>query len=156
MDTPKFLDLLQASTLSQRIAAADHLLMAGLQILHVLGFVLLLASLVLLGLRVFGIVFVTAPLDRLARDAGRCLWLGLLLTMSSGTVMFIGAPHHYVDNAAFRVKLPLLGFAILLQGAMSLQLRLAEPRLFIARVGMAASLVLWFAVSLAGRAIGFV
>ncbi len=95
---------IQASTLGHAISKSNHLLIAAFQVVHVIGFVLLLSSLVLICLRL----------------------LGVTLT-------------------AHRV-------ALLLQRVAARE----SANRILARVSVCLALILWFGVSLAGRAIGFV
>jgi hypothetical protein len=151
------LTALQHTALSHGIAKADHLLMAGLQVVHVIGFVLLLSSLLLISLRLLGLIFTQQTIPQIARETTRLLWLGLALTVGSGVVMFIGAPKHYAYNPAFMAKMVLLIIAIGVQALMFGRVAAsAAPRPALARLGVALALLFWFGVSLAGRAIGFV
>jgi hypothetical protein len=85
------------------------------------------------------------------------LWLGLALAVGSGILMFIGSPKHYYYNPAFELKMLLLTVAVIVQSSLFRKVVYApNPRPALRRVSVALSLALWFAVSMAGRAIGFV
>jgi hypothetical protein len=129
--TLQALNALQASALSRYIAGTNHLVTAFLQVVHVLGFVLLLASWLLIA-------------------------LGLSLATLTGSIMVIGAPIHYFSNPAFQVKLALIAGAVTVQSGTFAYLGLPSVRMAIVRVGVSVSAALWFGVSMAGRAIGFV
>jgi hypothetical protein len=159
MDLNPFLDALQHSAIAQAVSKSNHLVGAGLQILHIFGFVLLLASLVLLCLRLLGAVLVDVPLERIARDAARLSWLGLGLCVVSGTLIFIATPRLYVGNWAFQLKIVLFLLAALYQLAWfgriaSVRARVRRP--LVVRLSVVLTLVLWFGVGFAGRLIGFV
>ena len=156
MTFPELLDALEACALSRQIAAANHLVTAGLQVAHILGFVLLLASAVLLALRVFGVVFSDSALPAIVRDTRRLIVLGLTLAVATGTVMVIGAPHHYFGNPAFQLKLIFFALAATVQFGTLVYLGRASPRAALVRIGVSVSAALWLSVSIAGRAIGFV
>jgi hypothetical protein len=146
---------LQNTSLSHAIAKANHLFMAGLQVVHVLGFIFLLAALLLSSLRLLGWALAGQPVAQVARDATRLLWVGLAFTVASGTLMFIGAPTHYASNPAFELKMLLLVIAVITQVTLfrgAAQSTSPVP----AKAGVVVGLVFWFGVSLAGRAIGFV
>jgi hypothetical protein len=157
MSIADLLTAIQKTPLSRALAGANHLVMAGLQVVHVVGFILLLASAVLISLRVLGWVLKETPVAEVARDTTRLLWLGLALAVLSGVLMFIGAPKHYFYNPAFTTKMVLLLFAVIVQGVVFTRVATSrQPRPLLARVGVALTLICWFSVSLAGRAIGFV
>jgi small-conductance mechanosensitive channel len=130
------------------ISKSHHLVGAGLQVVHIIGFVALLAAALLLALRQFGLALPGVPRERLDREIGRILWIGLGFAVFSGTLMFISSPLLYFYNRAFEWKLVLLAVAVLVQW---LLFRSAQRGLLVA-----ASLALWFGVGIAGRAIGFV
>jgi hypothetical protein len=157
MSTADLLTAIQKTPLSRALAGADHLVMAALQVVHVVGFILLLASLVLISLRVLGWALKSTPVAEVARDTTRLLWLGLALAVLTGLLMFIGAPKHYFYNPAFTTKMVLLAIAVIIQAVVFSRIAASEsPNPALARVGVALALVFWFSVSLAGRAIGFV
>jgi cytochrome bd-type quinol oxidase subunit 2 len=151
------LDFIQGSALSHAISQSNHLLIATLQVVHVLGFVLLLAALVLISLRLLNVVLTEQTAPHIARQALHMLWLGLALAVGSGILMFIGSPKHYYYNPAFELKMLLLTVAVIVQSSLFRKVVYApNPRPALRRVSVALSLALWFAVSMAGRAIGFV
>jgi hypothetical protein len=157
MSIDAVLTQIQGTVASHWIARANHLFMAGLQVIHVIGFILLLASLLLISLRLLGLVFTGQTIAQVARETTRLLWLGLALAVISGAIMFIGAPKHYFYNPAFGTKMLLLAAAVFVQAAIFGRVAAsAEPHPVLARVGVGLALAFWFAVSLAGRAIGFV
>lgn len=150
------LDALQASALSRYIAGSNHLVTAFLQVVHVLGFVLLLASWVLIALRVYNVVFRHSALSLIARDAQRLIVVGLSFATLTGSIMVIGAPMHYFSNPAFQVKVALIAGAVIVQSGTFAYLGVPSARMAVVRVGVSFSAALWFGVSMAGRAIGFV
>lgn len=148
---------LQNSALAHSISKADHLVGAGLQIIHVLGFVLLLASVVLLGLRLAGRVLTAHSPAAVYRDTAPLLWLGLALTVGSGALMFAASPLLYAAKPIFTIKLGLLLTALLIHLLVirpALRADLLRPSLAGPRAALA--LLTWFGVGLAGRIIGFV
>jgi hypothetical protein len=157
MTTADFLNLIQTTALSHAISKSNHLLIAGFQVFHVMGFVLLLAALVLISLRLLGLILTQQTVPEVADQALRLVWSGLALAVGSGVLMFIGSPKHYFYNPAFEVKMVLLLAAILVQALLFRKVAHSEhPNPWLARASVALSLGFWFAVSMAGRAIGFV
>jgi hypothetical protein len=157
MTSADALSFIQSTPLSHAISKSNHLLIAGFQVFHVIGFVLLLAALVLISLRLLGLILQQQPVPEVARQALRLLWSGLALAVISGTLMFIGSPRHYFYNPAFDVKMLLLVAAVIIQTVLFRKVaNSSAPRPWLARASVAVSLAMWFAVSMAGRAIGFV
>jgi NADH:ubiquinone oxidoreductase subunit H len=79
------------------------------------------------------------------------------MAVGTGVLMFIGSPRHYFYNPAFDVKMLLLLLAVLVQALLFGRVAASEAQKpWLARTAVALSLVFWFAVSMAGRAIGFV
>jgi hypothetical protein len=148
---------LEGSAIAHAVSKSDHMVGAGLQILHIGGFVLLLSSLVLVSLRLLGKVLVEVPVERVAREARRLSWLGLALALSSGVLIFIATPRLYVGNLAFQAKLSLFVVASIFQLAWFRRVATGEAHHpAVVRFSVAATLVLWFGVGFAGRVIGFI
>jgi len=143
---------------AQAIAKSDHLVGAALQIGHVLGFVLLLASLVLVSLRQLGWVLPQASLRTVLIGPLRLLWAGLALAALTGVLMFIASPALYFFKPVFLFKLGLLVLAVLLQGTVSFLALRADSDGVSGRVKLLVllSVLAWFGVGAAGRIIGFV
>ncbi len=157
MTAADFLTAVQNTALSHAISQSNHLLIAGFQVFHVLGFVLLLAALVLISLRLLGVLLTQRTIPEVAGQASRLIWGGLAVAVTSGVLMFIGSPKHYYYNIAFDYKMVLLLVAVIVQALLFGQVaKSGHPRPWLARTSVALSLVFWFAVSMAGRAIGFV
>jgi hypothetical protein len=156
MTSANALDFIQKSPLSHAISKSNHLLIATFQVVHVLGFVLLLAALVLISLRLLRLVLIQQTVPQVTRQALRLLSLGLALAVISGTLMFIGSPKHYFYNSAFDLKMVLLAAAVIFQASLLRKMAGAPSDTRRTRLDVALSLALWFAVSMAGRAIGFV
>ncbi len=155
-----FVDLLisvQRSPLAHAIAKANPLFVASLQIVHVLGFILLLAPLLLIGLRILGLVLRDQPLDDIVGPAKKLSWLGLAMSMASGLLMFLSGPLHYYYNWAFDTKMVLMSVALVLYGGFFAWVASRESQHpILAKVTVSLSLLAWIAVCMAGRAIGFV
>lgn len=157
MTTFEILSWLQDSALAHAISKTDHLVGAGLQIIHVMGLVALLASLVLISLHLAGLAFKHQPTADIAKEATRLVWLGLVLTTLSGTLMFIATPKLYFYNPAFRLKMVLFLVAVIVQLALfRTTARQTTPSPVLARVSVGISLAAWFSVAMAGRMIGFI
>ena len=146
----------QGSGIAHLISKSNHLVGASLQIVHVLGFVLLLASLVLTSLRLTGRVFTGRPAAEIVDQAAPLFAVGLTLTLLSGTLMFVSASALYYFKWAFQLKMLLLALAILAHFLIFRRLAHASaPAPAVARLGVAVTLLLWYGTALYGRLIGF-
>ncbi|WP_085316342.1 hypothetical protein [Derxia lacustris] len=175
MSTLEFLTWLQNTPVAHAVSKSDHLVGAALQVVHVLGFVLLLAALLLASLRVLGLAFGRQPAADITGDALPLIWWGLAAAAVSGALMFVSAPTLYFYKPVFIAKLLLLAAAVAVQallfgrvsgGARRVSASAAPsaatsasadvaPSPALARAVAVLSLALWFAVAAAGRAIGF-
>jgi hypothetical protein len=157
LSTPSVLIALQGSRFSHAIAKANHLLIAGLQIVHVFGLILLLGPLILIALRVLGLVLREQPLEDIIGQCRVLSAIGLILSLTSGVLMFTSAPLHYYANWAFDAKMTVL-LAALAVYALIFAWQPAHMRLHatLARLHVVVAVVLWILVCMAGRAIGFV
>lgn len=156
--TSEFLFWLQDTPVAHAISKTDHLVGAALQVAHILGFMMLLASLLLLTLRLHSRVLGTHPLTTVYLGVKRLMWWGLALAGLSGLLMFTASPVLYADKPAFLLKVSLFIVALLVQVWLfngPLRRQGAEPRTWV-RHALSLSLLLWLAVASVGRAIGFV
>jgi hypothetical protein len=157
MTTFDVLSWLQDSALAHAISKTDHLVGAGLQIIHVMGLVALLASLVLISLHLLGLAFKQQPITDIAKEATKLVWLGLGLTALSGTLMFIATPKLYFYNPSFQLKMGLFLVAVIVQLALFRKAaKQTTPNPAFARASVSISLAAWFSVAMAGRMIGFI
>jgi hypothetical protein len=127
---------------------------------HILGIALLLGPILALDARLFG-AFRTVPLAIIGPFLSGTAKLGIGLAIVTGLTLFSVTPQDYVDNPAFLTKLALLMLAII--NAVTLDRSEAwhaaiagnanAARL---KIQAAASMMLWLAVLVAGRWIGFV
>ena len=135
------------------------LLYPAVEILHILGFALLLGSIVALDLRVLGLGRVLAVAD-LADHLLPIAVGGFLLAVVTGSLLFATEAASLFDNLAFRTKLVLLAAA----GANAAVLHAhawrgvdrwgaSAPRP--ARVAAALSILFWAGVLICGRLIAY-
>ena len=152
-----FFTYLQNSAVGHSIRKADILVGATLQVLHVAGFVLLLAAVALVNLRLLGVGLRSQPIAQVARASAKILWLGAVLAVLSGTLIFMSAAVHYYPNEAFWSKMALLVLAIAFQLTIHRKVVAGgAPSRAVATAVALVSLTLWFGVGIAGRAIGFI
>lgn len=150
-----FFRWVDASWLSQEIRASTWQF-AILEMIHLLGLTILLGTLMVLDLRIFGFGIRGQKPGELARELNRWVWAGLAIVLISGGFLFAGEPMKLYASPSFHVKILLLFLAIAFQFTMFR--RVASGEKATSGIGKAAaflSLFLWFGVGLAGRAIGF-
>ena len=129
------------------------------QSVHLVGLTLLLATVLVLNLRLAGVALKDSSLDWLAQQLRPWMLGGLAVVVLSGVLIFVGTPAKYLASNPFRVKMAVLGLAMLFQYGVLRRFAAPDPaprsravRLIVA----ALSLTLWFTVGWAGRAIAFI
>lgn len=128
----------------------------AVEITHIVGFVLLVGSVVMFDLRLLGLS-PRLPLATLAQHLLPWSWLGLALIVPSGLLMFSAHAVEWVDNPVFWIKLTLIGTAGV--NALLFHRRIArydDDRPRHARVASAVSLTLWLSVLVCGRLLAYV
>lgn len=155
--TLEYLLVLQETPIGHVIGKSPLSVGFATQVVHILGFVLLLSSVALSNLRLLGVVLPSVPLADIFWSARKLLWTGLGLVVLSGSLLFISFVKLYYFNPAFQLKILLLLLAVMLQITLfrSLGSSTQLPSPLIKAVAIF-SLLLWFGIGLAGRAIGFV
>ena len=128
-----------------------------IQSLHLFGLTLLLGTTVIFNLRLLGFGFRQLELPSISTQLWRLAVGGLLLSITTGTLVFIPDPARYAANTAFKTKLVILIFAILFHFTVFRKvIRSKNPPSHGRASWIAAvSLTLWFSVGWAGRAIAF-
>lgn len=90
--------------------AAHPIAYPALEVVHIIGIALLLGSLALLDLRVWGLT-AELPLRPLARLSLAVTLAGFVLIVCSGLLMFATQPNDLLANRAFLLKLGLVHLA---------------------------------------------
>jgi hypothetical protein len=133
--------------------ASSSWLYPALEVAHIVGIALLLGSLVLLELRVWGLG-AALPVQPLARLALPVTLAGFAIAGASGLTMFITQPAELLANRAFVLKMVLVMLAGL--NAAGFHARASLQRLDrVARLQTLASLGIWVAVIMCGRWIAY-
>lgn len=125
----------------------------ALEVVHLVGLGLLLGSLVLLELRVWGAAPALA-LPALARLALPVSAAGFGLMAASGLLLFAANPNEMLANRAFLLKLALVAAAGLNAAAFHARGGLARPDA-VARAQTVLSLGLWLGAIICGRWIAY-
>jgi hypothetical protein len=124
---------------------------------HLVALAVLGGALLTLGLRVFGLILVHQRLEATLRDLRRLISLSFLAMLVTGTLLFADGPLRYYGNSAFRLKLLLVGAAVLF-GLMALRFASLHRERTVAPLEMkittAVSLTFFLGAAVAGRVIG--
>jgi hypothetical protein len=155
---PSLFLALQESALGH-VMRSSPALYPAVEILHILGFVVLVGSILALDLRVLGLgrAIALQPMAQLLLPLSR---LGFLLAISMGFLLFSADAAHVVKNPAFQTKLLLIAAALV-----NVVIAHAGPWRQVERWGDEApggakataliSLLVWLSVVCAGRLIAY-
>jgi len=161
VDIGAMLDAVQHTALAVQIR--DSLfLFPLLESAHVIGLSLVVGTIAIVDLRLLGVASTHRPFQRLAADTLKWTWVAFALTALTGALMFITNAAVYFHNGYFRAKVALLllaGLNVLVfeltAGRTAAQWDRAPSPPPLARAVATLSLVIWVAVIVAGRMIGF-
>jgi hypothetical protein len=154
--TTMWINIIERSWLGLTIRQSTWLF-AATEVVHLFGLTLLLGTTIVLNLRLFGAGLRQQSLGEIVAYTRPWNTAGLLLSLSSGVVLFIAEAAKMAASDAFLFKMALLFVALVYTWAVHRRVT-ANPhaaQLWAARASAALSLVLWFGVALAGRAIAF-
>lgn len=131
---------------------------AWLLTVHLFGLTMLLGSIVVTSLHLLGLFQSWKPAPQLRREVRPVMLTGLCLAIATGGLIFTGGAEAYYSGYWFRLKMVLLIFALLFHFTVCRVVTSSETGR-ISRLGYrltgVATLVLWFGVAWAGRAIAF-
>jgi len=155
--TTQTINALQDSSVSTFLRSIDHDFIVVFEVLHVLGLLLLLSPLVIINLRLLGTGLKQQTVTQVFQAFYPFMGVGLIVTIASGTSLFLTFPVMYYRNPMFLPKIGLLLVALALQVALVFILtKKTVPNPLLTKSAGLFSLTLWFGIGLAGRAIGFV
>jgi hypothetical protein len=129
---------------------------------HVLALTTVLGSIAILDLRLLGWASRDRPVGRVLEDVLPCAWTAFAVALASGVLLFSSNARTYAHNSFFLAKLVLLlllgvNTAVFHAGAGGRmgQWESATRPPAGARIAGALSMVLWLAVTVCGRWVGF-
>jgi hypothetical protein len=157
MTTHSIANEIQDSSVSTFLRSVDHDFIVVFEVMHVLGILLLLSPLVIINLRLLGAGLKEQTVAQVFQAFYPFMLVGLVVTVFSGSSLFLTFPVMYYNNPMFLPKIGLLLVALALQLTLvfTMTRKTAPSPLFTKGAGLC-SLSLWFGIGLAGRAIGFV
>jgi len=129
----------------------------SVEVVHLLGLTLLLGTILVLNLRLLGATMPRQSISEMARATAPLLWTGAALALGSGTLLFLAEAIKCYYNVAFWYKMGLLASAVIFQLIVHQRLKVAlTPSSALTKSSAVVSLLLWFGIAVAGRAIAFV
>jgi len=131
----------------------------SIQTVHILGICVVMSSITMLTLRVFGMVGRTWPLSEVTQRLLPWVWVALLVLLLSGVVMILADPERELSNEVFWFKMLALVGAVLMtamfQVVCARGTEFWDRRRVAAGVTAALWLVLWVGTAAAGRWIAY-
>jgi hypothetical protein len=147
-----FLTSLEQSALSQYVASSTAWL-GMLSAIHLVGFALIMGSMLMANLRLAGWLFSERPVREVTDPAARAIAVGLVISVLTGGLHFITRASAAAHNSTFQIKM------LLLVGSVACQFLLQPGVLRSEHSSPAAlrltgflGLALWWGVALAGCA----
>jgi hypothetical protein len=160
MSTQSILESIQSSAVAEWMRDTNPA-MQVVEATHVLAAVMLFGTVLIVDVRMLGLADLPRTLTRVSRETLPLTWVAFALAVITGSLMFTTSAATYFGNAAFQWKaLALLGAGLNMALFQFLTARsiaawdLGKPPRA-ARLAGLVSLVLWAAVVLLGRWIGF-
>jgi hypothetical protein len=161
VDIASMLDWLQRTSLAVQIR--DSLFAFPLiESAHVIGLTLVFGTIAIIDLRLLGVASTERSFQRLASDTLKWTWAAFAVTALTGALMFMTNATVYFHNVYFRAKIVLLLLAAInvlvfevTAGRTIQRWDQAPSAPPLGRAIATVSLVVWVAVIVAGRMIGF-
>ncbi|MBO9601941.1 MAG: hypothetical protein J7496_05475 [Novosphingobium sp.] len=160
MDLQSFWQGLEASAFGDYVAESTWAF-PTLESLHVMSFVTVLGSLLVVDLRILGIGWKDVRLTTLSHETLRITWIGFVCAAITGLMLFCSKATSYVINPYFKLKLVMLAFAGINMVVFQFVTWKSVAGWDLGKVPTAAkvsatlSLLAWICVVFFGRAIGF-
>lgn len=104
MDIRPFLDWLESTDIALLVQQSAWAFPTA-EILHVISICLVYGVIVIVDLKLIGVAGKNQTYSNLARESLRWCWLGFVIAVISGGVLFISQANAYFDNTAFKVKM---------------------------------------------------
>jgi len=143
---------IQSTRIAMAIAGSTNLT-GFLSGLHLLGMTLVVGAALVSGLRMVGVVLTDRPVSEVTSTPVRAMVIGMMISVTSGLLLFSPRGPVAVENSFFQAKMALLGAAILFHFAVYRGVsRQDDARPAAARFAGALGLILWAAVAVAGCA----
>jgi hypothetical protein len=160
MSVQSILESIQSTAIAEWMRTTNPA-MQVVEATHVLAAVMVLGTVLIVDLRLLGLADSARALPRVRRETLPLTWAAFCVAVITGSLMFTTSAVTYFGNAAFQLKaLALLGAGLNMALFQLITVRRiaawhvgTSPRA--ARIAGLVSLLLWAAVMLLGRWIGF-
>lgn len=161
MDASGLIASLESSAIATGIRNSLYLFPL-IESVHVIGVTMVFGTIAIIDLRLLGVASTRRPFTAVASDVFKWTWMAFAVAATTGALMFVTNASTYYQNAYFRAKMLLLA----LSGVNMLAFELTARRSIRSwdrdgsapasgRTVAALSLVIWIAVIVTGRWIGF-
>ena len=158
---PTILHALNESGFSTSLRESDWTF-SWVETVHVLSLAVIAGTIAVVDFRLLGVAFQRQPVSRLVNQVTPVTWIGFVLMVLSGTLLFVAQPEKNAVNPAFQVKmlllalagLNLLGFHRIVFKDFAVWDDRVRPPLRV-RLAGGASLLLWSAIIVLGRLIAY-
>ena len=149
---------IDATPVSQFIQAAPWVV-PTVQTVHILAIAALMASMLMINLRLLSVVGRDQPLARVAQRFSPVIWWALPVLLVSGIILITGEPARALKNNIFQIKLLLVIGAIAVTAYFAAPLK-KNPAFWDSRAGAGKviallSIGLWVGIIFAGRWIAY-
>lgn len=152
-----FVERLGSTTFAQWIGQSTDRI-AWLFVIHLIGLTLLLGGTFVIAIRLLDVGLRSQSVAALARNIAPWRMAGLLLSLITGALLFTGGAVSYFAGNWFRWKMVLLALALIFNFTAFRIVAYADEDRFnpwLRRTTGGLTLLLWFGVGAAGRAIAF-
>jgi len=140
-----------AATRASAIVANVSWIIPAVQCLHILCVCVVMASMLLLTLRLAG--FGATPLADYTGRYRPFVWTALLILLLTGAILIVGEPNRDLDNFTFWLKMALVAVAAILTAISFRRTGDQQPVFF--RLLAVVALVCWASAALCGRWIAY-
>jgi hypothetical protein len=138
--------------------ADSNWLFPAVEAVHIVALTVLLGAIIMLDMRLMGVTLRTKPVRNLYQELAPWTMASLGMMLVTGGILFASEAIKTYNSPPFETKMVLLAAAILFHYTLARKLANSGEGTMSPVLGKLAgvvSLVLWFGVGFAGRAIGF-
>lgn len=131
---------------------------AIIETVHIMAFTILLGTIFIVNLRLLGFGLRRQSSAQVARYLAPYTWSSLLIVAITGVLLFVSEAVTLADSGPFLWKIDILAVALVTQSAIykTLTANVVTEGSLWGKLGACISLLCWFSVALAGRAIAFI
>jgi hypothetical protein len=146
-----FLDALQSSAFARAIAESRWAA-AIFSSVHLVGFTVVLGSALVANLRLMGALLPDRPSAEIVRPTARGLIVGIVISVTTGFVLFAPRAVAAANNSTFRLKMFLLVTAAIYHLVIQRTIVMRQPSPAAARALGGVGILLWVGLAVAGCA----